>query len=114
MFDEQDKRIEKILGEVDEDDAIEIMETWAKYLRDKLVFPFEGEIVEPQEGGYLKPGNRLTVIGIEDFDDLYGVIAGVTYKKRRYSLPLCDLEVVDKDSENFTPVDDYSMWFANR
>jgi len=62
----------------------------------------------------LKFGNRLTVIDIEDFDDLYGIIVGVTYKKRRYSFPLCDLEVVDRNSENFIPVDDYSIWFANR
>jgi len=113
-IDEQDKRIEKILRDVDEDDKIEMMETWAKYLKDVLMFPFEGEIVEPQEGGSLKLGNRLTVIKIEDFDDLYGIIVGVTYKKRRYSFPLCDLEAVDRNSENFIPVDDYSMWFANR
>lgn len=113
-FDEQDKRIEKILADVDEDDDIKIMETWTKYLKDKLVFPFEAEIIEPQEGEPLKAGDKLKVNCIEDFDDLYGVIVGVTYKKRKFSFPLCDLEVVDKDSENFTPIHDYSMWFANR
>ncbi len=30
----------------------------------------------------------------------------MTFKKRRYSFPLCDLEVVDRNSENFIPVDD--------
>lgn len=113
-FDEQDKRIEKILRDVDEDDEIKIMETWTKYLKDKLMFPFECEIVEPQESGSLKFGYMLTVIGIEEFDDLYGLIVCAMYKKRKYSFPLCDLGVMDKNSENFIPVDDYSMWFANR
>jgi len=113
-FDEQDKRIEKLLTDIDEDDQIERMKAWRIYLEDNLEFPFEAEINEPQEGNFLKMGNRLEVTRIEDFDDLYGVIVSVTYKRRKYSLPLCDLEVVDKDSTNFTPVDDYSVWFANR
>lgn len=113
-FDEQDKRIAKILEGIDEDDDIKMLEIWAKYLKDKLKFPFEAEIIEPQEGGFLRAGDRVNVNCIEDFDDLYGVIASVSYKKIKYSFPLCDLETVDKDSDNFSAVDDYSMWFANR
>lgn len=112
-FDEQDKRIEKILTDIDEDDQTEKMKAWSGYLEDNLEFPFKAEISEPQEGGFLKTGNRLEVTGIESFDDVYGIIVSVIYKERKYSLPLCDLEAVDRDYENFTLVDDYSVWFAN-
>lgn len=113
-FDMQDKRIEKILADTDEDDEIEIMETWMKYLEEHLEFPFEAEINEPQDGGFLKMGDRLIVNGIKDCDDFYGIIVNVTYKGGKYSFPLGELEAVDRNSQNLTPVDDYSVWFVNR
>lgn len=113
-FDEQDKRIAKVLEGIDEDNDIEVMETWMKYLKENLQFPFEAEISEYQEEGPLKAGYKLQVKGIEDFDDLYGVIAEVNYKGRKYSFPMCNLEATDKQSVNYIPVDDYCVWFANR
>lgn len=113
-FDMQDKRIEKILADADEDDEIVIMETWMRYLEEHFEFPFEAEINEPQDGGFLKMGDRLNVDGIKDCDDFYGTIVRVTYKGGKYPFPLCDLEAVDRDSQNFTLVGDYSMWFASR
>lgn len=92
----------------------EIMETWMRYLEKHLEFPFEAEINESQEGGFLKMGDRLKISGIKDYDDFYGVIVSVTYKAGKYSLPLCDLEAVGGNSQNFTPVDDYSVRYANR
>ena len=65
-FDEQDKRIEKILEGIDEDDDIEAMATWMKYLKKHLKFPFEAEISEYQEGGPLKAGYKLQVKRIEE------------------------------------------------
>jgi hypothetical protein len=38
----------------------------------------------------------------------------VTYKRGKYLFQLCDLEAVDRNSQDFTPIDDYSVWFANR
>lgn len=113
-FDMQDKRIEKILADADEDDEIEIMEAWMRYLEEHLEFPFEAEINEPQEGGFLKMRDRLKVDGIKDCDDFYGMIVSVTYKREKYLFPLCDLEAVDRNSQNFTLINDYSAWFANR
>ncbi|HVI39969.1 MAG TPA: calcium-binding protein [Anaerovoracaceae bacterium] len=113
-FDIQDKRIEKILEDVDQDNVIEMLDTWTGYLEDHLEFPFEAEIDSPQEGGFLKIGNRLKVNGIKGYNDLYGVMVSVTYKGGKYSFPLFDLEVVDKNSVNYTLVDDFSVWFANR
>ncbi len=113
-FDEQDKRIAKILDGIDEHDDIEAIEIWMKYLKDNLKFPFEAEISAYQEEGPLKAGYRLKVKGIEDFDDLYGVIAEVTYEDRKYSFPMCDLEMVDKPSTNYILLDDYCVWLASR
>lgn len=113
-FDEQDKRIKRILEGIDEEDDIKAMETWTKYLKVNLQFPFEAEISECQEEGPLKAGYKLQVKGIEDFDDLYGVIVEATYKNRKYSFPLGDLEATDKQSVNYVPIDDYCVWFANR
>ena len=40
-FDIQDKCIERILMDADEDDEIELMGTWSRYLEGHLKFPFE-------------------------------------------------------------------------
>ena len=51
-----------------------------RYLEDHLEFPYEAEINQPQDGGFLKMGDRLRVDGIKDYDDFYGIIVSVIYK----------------------------------
>ena len=96
------------------DSEMEFMEAWENHLTNQLTFPFAAVVSESSERGALRFGEKVTVTGIDMADDLYGVIARIKLKNRRLSIPMCDLEVVDKDSANYEVVDDYSTWFANR
>ena len=56
----------------------------------------------------------MIVTAIELVDDHYGIIIDVKVKRKKFALPLCDLEILDKDTTNYQLVDDYSTWYANR
>jgi hypothetical protein len=90
------------------------LDAWENHLAKHLSFPFEAEVSEYQERGPLQAGNRVTVQRISDVDDLCGVIVCLRHGRTQYHFPLCDLEVVDKQSPNHQLVDDYAVWFANR
>jgi hypothetical protein len=92
----------------------EVLLVWEEHLGQSLQFPFEAEVDEFQERGPLQAGDRLTVLGIEDVDDFYGVLVSCRQGRRRYVFPLADLAAVGKDSPNAQPVQDYRVWFANR
>jgi hypothetical protein len=77
-------------------------------------FPFEAEVDEFQERGPLQVGDRLTVLGIKDVDDLYGGLVSCRQGQQPYAFPLADLAAVGEDSPNAQPVQDYCVWFANR
>lgn len=91
-----------------------VMKAWTKHLRRQLQFPFAARVDEYQEHGSLQAGDRLTVTGIVDVDDLYGVIVSCRQKREHFSFPLADLAAWDKNSPNAQLVDDYRVWFANR
>lgn len=130
--DEQGRRIQQVLKDivdVDEDedeeydeeddeeaddDDLEAFDAWKNYLEGRLKFPFEAEVSEYQDRGPLQSGNKVTVLGIEDYEDLYGILVKIKKGARTYIFPLCDLEAKDKNTPNYTLVDDYAVWFANR
>ncbi|MFH1615891.1 MAG: calcium-binding protein [Planctomycetota bacterium] len=105
---EEDKRISKVIA-----DAEDELEAWNSYLRGVLKFPFEATVSEHQEKGQLKHGDIVRVQGIVEADDLYGILVDVKYGRQNFVFPLCDLAVRDKKSANYTPVQDYCVWFAN-
>ena len=96
---------------------------WETWLNKKLDFPFWVERMEDEDDAYftdganLQPfrlGHRMKVIGIELEDDLYGIILKVREGRKVGYVPLCDVEVIDKEYPNFWPVREYVVWFANR
>ncbi len=107
-------RIQAIIGAVDPDDEWAILEAWDSHLRGVLRFPFGAEIAEFQERGPLRTGEQLVVQAITDIDDLRGVIVKVSHRRGTYHFPLCDLEVTEKRSSNYSEVRAYVVWFANR
>jgi hypothetical protein len=109
----QDLRIRTFLIGIEDDNMLKAYEKWENYLIKTLKFPFEAEIFEYQEKGKLQEGDKITVKSIDSTDDLYGIIVNVAKKKKQYVFPLCDLEVVDKKSKNYLPVNDYIYRFAN-
>jgi len=48
-------------------------------------------------------------------DEGYGISVNVkrVSDKRKFTLPLADLESTDKQSNNYQLLDDYSVWFVN-
>ncbi len=113
---EEGRRIQRVLAGIDMDDEWGQLEAWEEYLQEHLSFPFETEIFEYQERGRLQAGDKLTVTGISDTDDKYGVIVKVRKGSERFEFPLCDLKVVGKKASksNKQIVSDYAVWFANR
>ncbi len=70
-------------------------------------------IDESREYGPLYQGDEVRVLGISEVDGDYGLIARVRHEEGRFHLLMANLEVRDKESPNYQPLHDYSVWFAN-
>jgi hypothetical protein len=109
------KRIQKVLAGVERDDDLIAFRVWRVYLRENLKFPFDAVVSEYQDRGPLHTGDRVRVRDLHSvIDDLYGLIAKIRSGRGATAFPLCDLEVVEKQSPNYQMVRDYAVWFANR
>lgn len=83
---------------------------WEPWLREKLKFPFQVERMEDEDDAYFsniaqsqpfRLGHVMEVIDIEREDDHYGIIVKVKEANRVGHVPLCDVEVTEKENENF-------------
>lgn len=110
-YGEQGERIQAVLETAPNGDERAQFEAWERYLRQRLAFPFEAEVTEPQDEEPLEVEERVKVLGIEGSDDLAGVLVQVSKQGYRGVLPLCDLDVTDEHSPQFEPVDDYLTWY---
>ncbi len=97
--------------------------SWETWLQQNLKFPFLVKRMEDEDDAYfsdtakLDPfrlGHEMEVLDIEVEDDYYGVILKVKEGGKRGNVPLCDVEVTTIENENFWPVREYVVWFANR
>jgi len=142
--DEQDQRIFMILGVTHEDDAdvnMENLETYFKYLKNKIKMPCIVTGIEPlgcfrwEEYFSLGPGSEgesdkeyhqlkkenpsftdeYKLIEFNDYDEEGGVSVHVQRlsDKKKFYLTLCDLEEVDEGSKNAKLLHDYAVWFVN-
>jgi hypothetical protein len=107
-------KISKILKNIETDDYFASLDAWEKYLNESLSLPFDAEISEYQFEGPLREGDKIRVHSILMLDDSYGVIVKIRLGRKVYHFPLCDIDVLDKKSENHQIVEDYRDWFANR
>ena len=110
----QGRRIHQVLKNINEDDDMEAFAAWQMYLEAHLRLPLEAVVSEFQDRGPLQAGDRVKVIGFEGVEDLYGVLVNIKARGRLYVFPLCDLEAVNQNTADYTLVDDYAVWFANR
>jgi hypothetical protein len=133
---EQEKRIAGILGE---DEVPEVTDGTLKkylvYLQKNLEIPcyltgiedFSWEERYVFGGGNQKEYEKLKktqpsytdIFECIDFnretDEGYGISVNVkrVSDKRKFTLPLADLESTDNQSNNYQLLDDYSVWFVN-
>lgn len=110
----QGRRIQAIVNSANKHREMTILDVWDSHLRANLSLSFKAEIYEPQEHGSFRVGDKMTVLSLSEFDDLYGSIVQARTKRGKFHFPLCDLEVSDKKSPNHPLVADYRFWFANR
>jgi hypothetical protein len=98
---------------------------WIDWFRNNLSFPFDVERKEDSRDTFfseevraqpLRLGHRMTVLSVEEEyeDDLYGIIVKMREGDYVGYVPLADTEVVSRDDENFWPVREYAVWFADR
>lgn len=96
---------------------------WETWLNENLSFPFIVKRMEDDDDAYFtdiadhqpfRLGHEMKVIGIDQEDDLYGILIKVRERRKVGYVPLCDVEVLDQADPNFWPVREYAVWFANR
>lgn len=132
--DEEEKRIRAILKAKDISVNETTLDTYYDYLETNLKTPciltgmedfsWEERYVfggwsqkEYKELKKTRPSytDRFEFLNLEGCDDLRGIYIKVKRMsdKKRFSIPLWDLEVVDEDDPNFQLVSDYSSWMSN-
>jgi len=143
MIDDQDERIAKIFGieelEDIEDEGIEVneetLEKYFNYLKERVEIPCK--VISGDEFGWEEPytfgpGNaeeyeklkktrpsytdKFILLSFKDEIDLdEGIMVNVqrVSDKKKFLLPVADLEATDKKSINYQLLDDYSVWYAN-
>ena len=62
-----------------------------------MSFPFKASIQDP-ENFELKWKDIVNVKQIEDFADMHGILLETRKGRKKFIFPLCDLEVVEKQS----------------
>ncbi len=88
-------------------------EAWKNYLVKTLTFPFDAIITGGPDKGPLRTGDKVSVKRISLVEDFYGIIVELRRGNNKYDHPLCDMEVINSESSNYQPVNDYCTWFAN-
>jgi hypothetical protein len=135
-YEEQEKRIARILGTKKLDVTGKTLSTYLKYLKNHVEIPCQLTGIEDFEWGELyvfgfgskreyeelkktQPSytDKFNLIDfIADIDDEYDGIfvnAQRLSDKKQFILPLADLKSTDKKSKNYQLLDDYSVWFVN-
>jgi len=136
--DQQIKRVQAIFKVTDEDDMVvddENLKKYFQYLNENIGFPCIVTGIEDfrwEEFYVLGPGDKdeyeelkktqpsytdhYSILSFDDdYDEDNGILVNVQRisDKKEFTLPLEDLEAVDKTSNNYQILDDYSMWFVN-
>ena len=113
-LDKQEKLIEEILDGVNRENESEVEERWEEYLENNLEFPFKAEVAyRDEDTEKIENGDILDVKKISGTFDLYGIIVETRKGRYKHDVPLCELEVSDKLSDNYIKVEAYNLWFSN-
>ena len=113
-FGEEGKRIEKVLEGINPKDTDKCERRWYNYLETNLSFPFKAVVYLESYSTTLKDGYVVTVKSLNDFIDMYGIIANTSFERQKLDIPLLELKVKDKKSSNFRLINDFNTWFGNR
>lgn len=134
-LDEQDKRIEQILGQFDMGVGEESSLKYMDYLKRNIECPCQLTGIEdfPWEECYvIGPGTKKEYEKLkkrqpsytdifsltsyeDDLDENNGILVKVKRlsDKKNFILPLADLKSTDVKTKNYQLLDDYSVWLVN-
>ena len=134
-MDDQDKRISLILGDAQADVTEETLEQYLTYLKQHIELPCQLTGIEDfdwEEYYVFGPGDKkeyeklkktrpsytdkFELVSFEDaVDEEVGILVNVRRlsDKKRFTLPLAELEATNEKSKNYTLLDDYAVWFVN-
>lgn len=87
--------------------------SWLDFLENELKFPFEATIQE-SENFELQWKDVVKVKKIEDFVDMYGLLFEIRKGRRKYIFPLCDLEIIKKQSKNRFIIEAFLEWWTEQ
>jgi hypothetical protein len=87
---------------------------WYCYLENKLAFPFEAECIKNRKMSPLKPGERVTVVGMldDEADDLGEMMVEVEWRDRTMGVPLAQVKGFRMDEETAEAIADWHYWVA--
>ena len=83
------------------------------FLEEEIIFPFEAAIQE-SENFELKWKDIVKVKKIKDFIEPYGILVEIRKGRRKYVFPLCDLEIIEKQSKNRFITEAFLEWWAEK
>lgn len=76
-------------------------------LKEKLTFPFEAEVYLYNYSEVLSTGDIVNVINVDDYLEMEGVMMKIKKGRKVYYIPLDELIVLDKKSENYKIVESF-------
>ncbi len=89
------------------------LDSWLNFLENELKFPFEASIQE-SENFELQWKDIVKVKKIEGFADMYGILLEIRKGRRKYIFPLCDLEIIEKQSKNCFIIEAFLEWWTEK
>ena len=89
------------------------LDKWLEYLEENLSFPFDATILEAEESTVLRWKDHVKVKKIDDYVDPYGVLMEIRKERKKYIVPLCEMEIIDKDSNNYIITEAFMEWWSN-
>jgi hypothetical protein len=96
---------------------------WMPWLSENLMFPLQVTRQEDDDDAYFEKraakapfrlGHTMEIVGLEREDANAGIIVRAREQGKTGSVPLCDLKVKPEIDQNYWPVREYVVWFANR
>jgi hypothetical protein len=109
----QAERIRAVIADA-EGEYEDALAAWRQHLQTHLSFPFDAEIVTMLGNGPLQVGEKVSVIGIEEAGDWYGVIVLMRHQYGLSPFPLAHLQLLDLESPAYQMLEDYRTWFARQ
>jgi hypothetical protein len=110
---ERGDRISTVLADILFSDEVGALNAWKNHLKSVMTFPLKAVVTEVQLTGPLQSGDLVTIHSFMEGSSR-GLYVAVETGGDQFYFPLSDLEIHNRESAYFSPVEDYVFWFSNR